>query len=254
MIEILVAVIAFTIGTVLGSFYTLAIYRIPLNQNITHERSYCPKCNHKLNFIDLIPILSYVFLRGKCRYCGDKIRPRYLILEISSGILFMLYILSLRLDYFNLQTGDLVNILFGMIYLSVLAITAGIDLENKKIIGNMMKFTIIISIIYMLYLYILGANMYRYIIYFIIIACLLIIGKIKPNYTLDVVAYILLILLYVGTEASIVAIILTLITMSLKNIFNIIRKKQKEEKFTIAGVFSIITIGIIIIQNYIMVR
>lgn len=254
MIEILVAVIAFTIGTVLGSFYTLAIYRIPLNQDITHERSYCPKCNHKLNFIDLIPILSYVFLRGKCRYCGDKIRPRYLILEISSGILFMLYILSLRLDYFNLQTGDLVNILFGMIYLSVLAITAGIDLENKKIIGNMMKFTIIISIIYMLYLYILGANMYRYIIYFIIIVCLLIIGKIKPNYTLDVVAYILLILLYVGTEASIVAIILTLITIALKNIFNIIRKKQKEEKFTIAGVFSIITIGIIIIQNYIMVR
>lgn len=254
MVEIIVAVIAFITGTVLGSFFTLAVYRIPINKDITHERSYCPKCNHKLNFIDLIPILSYIFLSGKCRYCREKIRPRYLILEISSGILFMIYILSLKLDYFNLEIGDLVNILFGMIYMSILEITAGIDLEKKNIVKSMMGFTTIVSIIYMLYLYILGANMYRYIIYFIIIVCLLIIGKIKPNYTLDVVAYIFLILLYVGTESAIVSIILTLIIIALRNIFNIINKKQEREKPAIAAVFSIVTIAIIIIQNYITVR
>ena len=67
----------FAMGTVFGSFSTLAIYRIPLKKNITTERSFCPNCNHKLAFFDLIPVLSYIFLGGKCRYCGKKIKPTY---------------------------------------------------------------------------------------------------------------------------------------------------------------------------------
>ena len=82
-------IIIFIIGTLFGSFYTLAVYRIPKRQDITHTHSYCPNCNHKLGFLDLIPILSYIFLGGKCRYCKQKIRPRYLILELLSGILFV---------------------------------------------------------------------------------------------------------------------------------------------------------------------
>lgn len=155
MIEIIVAIIAFAMGATLGSFYTLAIYRIPLNKDITHERSFCPNCNHRLEFLDLIPILSYLFLNGKCRYCGKHIRPRYLIIEIVSGIVFTVYILSLRLNYFNIQIVDIVNILFGMIYFSIFAITIGIYLERKEINKKVIIFTIIVSIIYILYLYIL---------------------------------------------------------------------------------------------------
>ena len=87
----------FCIGTVFGSFFTLAVYRIPLRQDITHTRSYCPKCNHKLSFFDMIPILSYCFLGGKCRYCKEKIRPRYLILEILSGLIFVSIFYSFEL-------------------------------------------------------------------------------------------------------------------------------------------------------------
>ena len=209
MIEIIVAAMAFMIGTVLGSFCTLAVYRIPIKQDITHERSYCPKCNHKLTFLDLIPVLSYVFLGGKCRYCKDKIRPRYLILEIGAGLMFMLYVLSLKLDLLNIQIMDIFKIFFGMIYIAIFAITAGIDLENRKLEKGMMVFTVITSIIYMLYLYILGVNMYRYVIYLMIIICLLVINKIKPSYTLDIITYILLTLLYIGTEAMILIIAIT---------------------------------------------
>lgn len=91
----------FIIGTLFGSFFTLAVYRIPLGKDITHERSFCPNCNHKLGFFDLIPILSYIFLGGKCRYCKQKIRPRYLLLEIASGIIFVLFAVSLRLNLFT---------------------------------------------------------------------------------------------------------------------------------------------------------
>ena len=87
--EIFFYIIIFMIGITFGSFYTLAVYRIPKGQDITHTHSYCPNCNHKLNIFDLIPIFSYIFLGGKCRYCKQKIRPRYLILEALSGLFFV---------------------------------------------------------------------------------------------------------------------------------------------------------------------
>lgn len=91
----------FIIGTLFGSFFTLAVYRIPLGKDIIHERSFCPNCNHKLGFFDLIPILSYIFLGGKCRYCKQKIRPRYLLLEIASGIIFVFicYVFKIKFIY-----------------------------------------------------------------------------------------------------------------------------------------------------------
>ena len=58
--DIIVYIFMFTIGIVLGSFYTLAVYRIPLKQDITHTRSYCPKCNHRLEFLDLIVIVVFI--------------------------------------------------------------------------------------------------------------------------------------------------------------------------------------------------
>ena len=90
----------FCIGALFGSFFTLAVYRIPIGQDITHTRSYCPKCNHKLGFWDMIPIFSYVFLGGKCRYCKEKIRPRYLLLEVLSGLVFVLFALSIKFSIF----------------------------------------------------------------------------------------------------------------------------------------------------------
>ena len=102
IIEIIILLTIAISGTVFGSFFTLAVHRIPKNEDITHERSYCPKCNHKLHFLDLIPVFSYLFLGGKCRYCKEKIRPRYLLLEIFSGLVFLLLALSYNIGS---QTG-----------------------------------------------------------------------------------------------------------------------------------------------------
>ena len=92
--EIILYIAFFLTGTVFGSFFTLAVYRIPRKENIVYGRSHCTSCGHKLSFIDLIPILSYIFLGGKCRYCGEKIRIRYLLLEVFSGIVFLLVALT----------------------------------------------------------------------------------------------------------------------------------------------------------------
>lgn len=157
----------FAIGATLGSFYTLAVYRIPIKQDITHKRSYCPKCNHRLNFLDLIPILSYIFLGGKCRYCKNKIRPRYLILEISSGLVFLLYTISLNINLLNIEYKKIVALAFGMLFFSAVFIIIGIFKEYKKIQKSVFNFGIIVEIIYMIYLYILNTSIYRYIIYII---------------------------------------------------------------------------------------
>ena len=79
----------FAIGSLFGSFFSLATYRIPRKEDITHSRSYCPNCKHRLEFFDLIPVLSYIFHGAKCKYCGEKISIRYFLLETGNGILFV---------------------------------------------------------------------------------------------------------------------------------------------------------------------
>jgi leader peptidase (prepilin peptidase)/N-methyltransferase len=80
---------AFIIGVCVGSFLNVCILRIPEGQKIGVSRSECPACKHKLNFFDLIPLMSYIMLLGKCRYCKTKISERYFIVELLTGLLFL---------------------------------------------------------------------------------------------------------------------------------------------------------------------
>lgn len=189
----------FAIGATLGSFYTLAVYRIPLKQDITHTRSYCPKCNHKLNFWDLIPILSYIALGGKCRYCKEKIRPRYLILEISSGLAFLLYGIGLNIDLLNIEYKKVVALVFGMLFFSTIFIIIGIFKEHKKIQKSVFNFGIIVEIIYMIYLYILNTSIYRYIIYTLMLVLMLILNNIKStSETLRKILFVIFMIIGIG--------------------------------------------------------
>lgn len=189
----------FAIGATLGSFYTLAVYRIPIKQDITHKRSYCPKCNHRLNFLDLIPILSYIFLGGKCRYCKNKIRPRYLILEISSGLVFLLYTISLNIDLLNIEYKKIVALAFGMLFFSAVFIIIGIFKEYKKIQKSVFNFGIIVEIIYMIYLYILNTSIYRYIIYTLMLVLMLILNNIKStSETLRKILFVIFMIIGIG--------------------------------------------------------
>lgn len=169
----------FIIGTVLGSFYTLAVYRIPLKQDITHTRSYCPKCNHKLNFWDLIPVLSYIFLGGKCRYCKSKIRPRYIILEVSSGLAFLLFAMFLNIDLLNIELKKIAALVFGVLFFSAIFITIGIFKEHKKIQKSVFNFGLIVEGIYMVYLYILDTSIYRYVIYIVMLVIMALLNNSK---------------------------------------------------------------------------
>jgi len=89
-IEILLYIIIFLYGIVLGSFLNVLIYRLPKHENISTERSHCMTCGHKLGWYDLVPLFSWVFLGGKCRYCKSKISKQYPLVEAINGFGYVL--------------------------------------------------------------------------------------------------------------------------------------------------------------------
>ena len=79
----------FILGICVGSFLNVCIYRIPQGQSILYPPSHCTQCQRQLQIIDLIPVLSYVLLQGRCRYCGASYSSRYALVELLTGCLFI---------------------------------------------------------------------------------------------------------------------------------------------------------------------
>lgn len=88
--EIIIYILAFIYGIILGSFLNVLIYRIPNKENFTTERSHCMSCGAKIKWYDLIPLISYICLRGKCRSCKAKISIQYPIVEGLNGLLYVI--------------------------------------------------------------------------------------------------------------------------------------------------------------------
>jgi leader peptidase (prepilin peptidase)/N-methyltransferase len=262
-------------GTTFGSFCTLAVYRIPLGKDITHERSFCPNCNHRLEFLDLIPIWSYIFLGGKCRYCKKKIRIRYLILELAMGIVFVLFALAMRLNVVEFALSGTENILSTIVYffiiafyITFLAITAGIDKERKEIQTPMLLFGVILAVIYTIYVCVtFNMSMQTYVIYislFLILALLNIWylrKKLKNSYTIQNIMLIILMITFTYEGVTILSIILATLAIAIYILIKemAIRKsnkkiKNKDTKIPIAFYLSIsnilVFIAVSLIQSY----
>ena len=82
----LIEIIFFAIGASVFSFMNVIIYRLPRHKGFTFGKSECTSCHHELTYRDMVPILSWLSLKGKCRYCGSPISPRYMLVESIGGI------------------------------------------------------------------------------------------------------------------------------------------------------------------------
>lgn len=131
-------IISFIMGTIFGSFYNVCIYRIPNKQSVANPPSHCYKCENRLKPIDLIPILSWIFLKGKCRYCGTKVSSRYAIVEAITGLLFALTYISFGYSF---------KTIYYMILISILIIITFIDIDHFIIPDEIIILGSIIAII-----------------------------------------------------------------------------------------------------------
>ena len=240
--NIVLYILIFIMGTVFGSFFSLVIYRIPKRQDITHTPSYCPNCNHKLRFLDLIPIFSYIFLLGKCRYCKAKIRPRYFILEILSGLTFVIIAYLMNIHIHNLDPMLFVKCAFMALYLCFIFIMAGIDIENRKIEKSISMYGVLLSIAYIIYLCMIEqGDIYRYVIYLALYVMILILDTVtlkryaKNSYAYGVIFTVLTMAIFTGEYVVFNTIIMTALVVAIKllihkmkNIGKRIRREQKD--------------------------
>ena len=233
--EAIIYGLIFIMGTFFGSFYTLAIYRIPLGENIVYKHSFCPNCKEKLKFKDLIPIISYIALGGKCAYCGQKIRIRYLLLEVLSGLVFLLFAYSIKIHLFILNINMIIYFFLFVLYMSSLIIIAGIDKENITIQKSVLLFGMVVSLAYMTYVCIQkGMDIQTYIMYLVSTIIILTFDIIhlkmylRQSYIIELLMLSLYMIIFSGTFIFYITVFLTLIWIIIELICGKIKGKEKK--------------------------
>ena len=116
-ILIFAEILIFLFGIVIGSFLNVCIYRIPKGEDIVKVNSHCMTCGYQLKWYDLIPIFSYIFLRGKCRKCKTKLSCQYPIVEAVNGFM---YVLIFAVNGLNVESGIYSLMASALLVLSVI--------------------------------------------------------------------------------------------------------------------------------------
>ena len=127
--NLILSFFVFVLGLEIGSFLNVVIYRIHKKESFLKGRSYCPHCRHKLSWYDLVPILSFVFLRGKCRYCQKSISIQYPLIEIITGVLFLAMLKFSGINEFSLLSLQSFNLVYLLAIVSISIVIFVYDLK-----------------------------------------------------------------------------------------------------------------------------
>jgi leader peptidase (prepilin peptidase) / N-methyltransferase len=146
------ATVFFVYGAVIGSFLNVCIWRIPREESLVHPPSHCPKCDRRLSALDLVPLLSQVLLRARCRYCKAKISWRYFWVEMLTALAFTA--LCVRLA----PAGRWVELIADCLFTAVLIVVFFIDLELQVIPDDLVFIGVGIGVLKDLWLIHTGAH------------------------------------------------------------------------------------------------
>jgi leader peptidase (prepilin peptidase)/N-methyltransferase len=132
-------ILIFIFGSMLGSFLNVVIYRLPREKSIIYPNSRCPKCNRSINFYDNIPIFSWLFLGGKCRYCKEPINIRYPLNELITALLLCIAYLVFGLNW---------KWIFITYFISLLIVISWIDIDYMLILDSLTYPGIVLGLVY----------------------------------------------------------------------------------------------------------
>ena len=135
-------ILIFLFGLSIGSFLNVVIYRLESKEPILFSRSHCPKCGVLLKWFDLIPLVSFILTLGKCRYCGRKISYQYPLVELATGILFLMVF-----NRFPISNFQILDSFFYLIIVSFLIVIFVFDLKHYLIPDKIIYPAIIIALL-----------------------------------------------------------------------------------------------------------
>jgi len=145
IINYLIGALVFFLGLCIGSFLNCVIYRLEEEKSLG-GRSFCPCCKHTLSWLDLFPVFSFLFLGGKCRYCKKKISIQYPVVELVTGIIFLVIFLS----FIKYTALGLLNVIFLFYITSSLVVIFIYDLKHYIIPDIVLFPAVIITLIFRL--------------------------------------------------------------------------------------------------------
>ena len=142
----LLLLMVFVLGAAIGSFLNVVIYRIPAGVSLLNPPSRCPKCLHRLKVYDNVPVLGWLWLRGKCRYCKTAIAPRYPIVEAVTGLLFVFTLLQVGNPHWF--TADPIQLVGHWALISWLLALALIDVDTMTLPNPLTQSGLVLGILY----------------------------------------------------------------------------------------------------------
>lgn len=133
------SLIVFALGASIGSFINVVVYRLPAGLSILWPPSRCPHCLNQLKAYDNVPVLGWLWLRGKCRYCKSKIALRYPVIEAITGILFLLVFLGFNFSIFTIGYWAFCSWLLAL---------SLIDLDTMTLPNSLTKSGLVVGILF----------------------------------------------------------------------------------------------------------
>lgn len=228
--DIIFYVIIFVIGVLLGRFYWAVIKTMSKGRDL---HSYCVNCGEKFRFFEKIPIISYIFLKGKCRHCGKKIDVKCIISEIITGFLFLLAVHGLNIIS-DTSIANVISFIFVILYFSYVILVSGLDKDTRNMPAGLLAYGVMVSLIYILYLCIVEEVIYRYIVYLVMLVILLVMNVIntkkraQSSYVIDLLTMLLIMLIFTGETVCIATITGTLISISIYLLIKKIKNKMQK--------------------------
>jgi len=142
---------AFIIGSCVGSFLNVVVYRFPNNLSIIKPRSFCPKCKSQLTWRENIPLISWLIQRGRCKNCNTSISSRYPLVELTTGILFVVFMNSTP-SLYSSSSNLVFNIFLSWLFLSLLICIALIDIDSFWIPQGLINFGFVLGFLSLIFI------------------------------------------------------------------------------------------------------
>lgn len=138
--EIVLILFIWLLGASIFSFLNVVIYRVPRGMSFVKGCSHCPDCDHRLSGLDMVPVFSWLFLRGRCRYCGEKVSSRYTWIEFLGGCIALLCVFKIGI---NLAAFTV------FAFLGMLTVVAFVDIDTMEIPNGFVVTILIIGLVSM---------------------------------------------------------------------------------------------------------